>query len=162
MLPQRDQHLEIPFRLMIELMKREKSQDEGLQVPPHLALPPELMGLPSDYEANAPPDDDGSGSPAMSGHALAGADQDDHQPGGTDGTPGKREGGKGQGSGAGEQGTGEGDKAGSADQGEGTGSGTAAGEGAGGGEGFGKFGDPNDTALEGDDPVQALNALTDE
>lgn len=155
-------HLETPFRLMIELMRREKSQDEGIDIPPHLALPPELMGLPSDYESNAPMDDDAQGSPAMSGHSLPGADEDDHQPGGTDGSPGKRQGGKGQGEGAGEQGTGTGDKAGSADSGDGTGSGTSAGDGAGGGEGFGEFGDPNDPALDGDDPVDALNALTDE
>lgn len=155
-------HLEVPFRLMVELMRREKQEDEGMQVPPHLMLPPEMMGLPSDYEANAPMDDDGDGSPQMSGHSLPGAEDDDHQPGGTDGTPGKRQGGEGQGAGKGEQGTGQGDKAGSATKGTGDGAGNSPGEGAGGGEGFGEFGDPNDPDLEGDDPVQALNTLTDE
>lgn len=152
-------HLEIPFKLMIELMRREKLEDEGAKVPPHLELPPELLGLPSDYEANAPQDDSVQRTGSVSNQVLVGADEDDHQVGGTDGTQGKREQADGGGTGEGEKGVGEGSKAGSADSGEGTGAGNEAGDGAGGNL-SGGFAD--DSVLEGDDPVDTLNALTSE
>jgi len=152
-------HLEIPFRLMIELMRREKLEDEGAVVPPHLMLPPEMMGLPSDYEANQHQDDDDQRTGQTSDQAGQPAEQDDHQVGGQDGTDGKREQADGQGAGEGQKGIGEGATAGQADDGDGQGTGGQPGDGAGGGEGFG---DPNDPKLDGDDPVQALNALTQE
>ena len=159
-------HLEIPFRLMVELMRREKLEDEQIPVPPHLMLPPELLGMPSDYESNAPMDDDVQRTGNVSAFAGDPADADDHQVGGTDGTDGKREQADGQGSGEGKKGVGEGAAAGKAEAGEGEGSGDTPGDGAGGGDGFGQlpgeFGDPNDPGLTGDDPIDALNALTDD
>lgn len=163
-------HLERPFRLMVELMRREKLEDEGAVVPPHLELPPELLGLPTDYEANAPmPDEGEKGARSGSVSAQAGepADEDDHKVGGTDGTDGKRAQADGAGSGEGQSGVGDGNAAGDAEDGEGDGEG-GGGSGLKGGQigdkgtGGSGFGDPNDPTLDGDDPVAALNALTDE
>lgn len=64
--------LELPFRIMIELMKNEKRASMG-KPPIHLEIPPELLGLPSDYEANAPQDDpEESGDQQMNGQQQGG------------------------------------------------------------------------------------------
>jgi Mg-chelatase subunit ChlD len=152
-------HLEVPFKLMIELMRREKLDEEGVQVPPHLEIPPELLGLPSDYEANAPQDDNDQRTGQTSDQTLPGATEDDHKVGGADGTQGKRQQADGGGTGEGQKGIGEGSKAGKAQDGKGTGAGNTAGDGSG-GDLSGGFGD--DSILEGDDPVDTLNALTQE
>lgn len=161
-------NLEVPFRLMVELMKREKLEDEGIQVPPHLELPPELLGLPSDYTANAPPPDEGEkGGGQVSARMGQPAGQDDNKDGGTDNTDGKRQLADGSGSGEGQQGVGEGSQAGNADDGDGEGVGAQAGGEKGGAIGDGgkgklasEFGDPNDPKLDGDDPVSTLNTLS--
>lgn len=91
-------HLEIPFRIMVELIKREKLEEEGAAVPPHLMVPPEMMGLPSDYEANAPQPDQGEAgaqSGAVSEDGSPAAEMDDGKPGGQDGGAGARAAGEG-------------------------------------------------------------------
>jgi hypothetical protein len=105
-------------------------------------------------------DDDQQRTGQSSSNVGEPADADDHQVGGQDGTDGKREQADGQGAGEGEKGVGEGSKGGKADSGKGQGGGQA-GDGAG-GLGDGGFGDPNDPMLDGDDPVQTLNTLTDD
>ena len=127
--------LEKPYRILLWLMSREVDETSAPPDPslPPLLVPPELMGLPSDYESNAPQDDvdeasQRSGSATPHGFEL-GADEDDHETGGTDSTPGKRQKADGTGQGEGAEGAGGGDGAGGDEQG---GSETTGNEGSGG------------------------------
>ncbi len=143
--------LEPAFRIMVELIKLEKEEKDGV-VPKHLDIPDAVQQAaleqqqaqqPDDYIANHPGDDqdpDAPGSGQQSDNAGAGAPHDDGKPGGTDGTPGQRQGGKG----AGKQTSGQ-------EQGKGGKGGSGGTDGAGTNLDYGDFGDPNDPNLQGDD-----------
>jgi hypothetical protein len=148
-------HLEIPFRIMVELIRNEAKEktDSALTIPDHLKLPPAM--IPPDYMANAPSADEGEGG-SKSDRSAAGAEQDDGKPGGEDGTPGSRAEGKGP------KGKGEG-KSGEGASGSGSGEEKGAGGSGAGGSGAGKidtdawdgFGDPNDASLPAEPPLGA-------
>lgn len=123
-------HLERPYNVMLDLMRKEAMDaDPNLQknfgdVP--LSVPPEWLGLPPDYTSVMQQFEDVQ---MRSGEATdhgfdQGADQDDHQIGGMDGTAGKREQADGSGAqGEGNSGEGSGESGDGVEEGEGEGSG---------------------------------------